>query len=68
MFKDVAKSLKVRVTATDKGVPKFEGGDVGLIGVSIRYLSEENEDEGGNAAPCRLFHSLCTFSSRNLEK
>ena len=32
VFKDVAKSLEVRVSATDKGVPKFEGGNVGLIG------------------------------------
>ena len=68
VFKDVAKGLKVRIAATDERVPEFKGGDVGLIEVSIRCLSNEDEDEAENGAPCRLFHSLCTFSSQNLEK
>ena len=40
VFKDVAKSLKVRVATTDKRVPELKGRDVGLIGVSFRYLSK----------------------------
>ena len=30
------KDAKVRVTATEKGAPKFEGGNVGIIGVNSK--------------------------------